>query len=211
MKWPEIALILIATCAALTRAEGQNGVESNIEAERARIAAARQVADQRMALDEAACHRKFAVNDCLSVARSQRRETLADLRRQEVALNDGQRRQAAAMRQERMDNKAFAASTPRGSVDSARTDRAQPTRSGDKSRIEERAGKERPDSKRAVPLETETAEVSRASLSAQRAADAAKRAEQVRAKTLEAREHQARAERRSRDQGKSASPLPSPP
>jgi colicin import membrane protein len=70
---------------------------------RARIAAERKQAQARLASEEAACYRIFAVNDCLKAARARSRERLSDLRRQEVALNDAERERRAAERQRAME------------------------------------------------------------------------------------------------------------
>jgi hypothetical protein len=68
-------------------------------AQRARIGAERNQAEARLAAEEAACYKKFAVNDCLKEARSRTRERLAELRRQEIVLNDAERKRRAVERQ----------------------------------------------------------------------------------------------------------------
>ncbi|GAC1357838.1 MAG: hypothetical protein NVSMB34_12510 [Variovorax sp.] len=72
--------------------------ETAAEAERTRIAAERQKADMHFVDREKECYRKFAVNDCLLAARAVRRELLADLRRQELSLNDAERKRRSAER-----------------------------------------------------------------------------------------------------------------
>ncbi len=211
MSWREIAIILIAGYAVLARAETQKEPESGVEMERARIDAARRAVEQRMAADEADCHRKFAVNDCLSAARSQRRGALADLRRQEVALNDGQRRMAAARRQQQLDEKSAAIAIPAGSDDNTRPDRVRTERSANKAQTGEKARRDDFVPNRLEAPDANTVELNRVNSSAQRAADAARRAEQARARVVEARERQSNAEKRSSEQGKTASPLPTPP
>lgn len=62
------------------------------QAERARITKERQWAETRFTSEETACYSKFATHDCLNQARLQRRQTLADLRRQEITLNDALRK-----------------------------------------------------------------------------------------------------------------------
>jgi len=72
-----------------------------LDAQRARIAAERDVATQRYEATEKACWQRFAVNDCLQQARVQRRTALDRLRQQELAINDLERqRQADARRLE---------------------------------------------------------------------------------------------------------------
>ena len=65
-------------------------------AQRARIAAERGQAEAAFRAQEKACYAKFAVNDCLKAAKAHRRQVLADLRRQEISLNDAQRKRRAA-------------------------------------------------------------------------------------------------------------------
>jgi hypothetical protein len=65
-------------------------------AQRSRIAAERAQAEAVFREKEKACYARFAVNDCLAEAKAQRRQVLADLRRQEVTLNDAQRKRKAA-------------------------------------------------------------------------------------------------------------------
>lgn len=85
----------------------QPGVPEEPEArERARIRAARASEQERSAELERACYARFAVNDCLIEVRRARRDVLADLRRQELSLNDAQRKRRAAEQLLRSDNKA---------------------------------------------------------------------------------------------------------
>jgi colicin import membrane protein len=65
-------------------------------AQLARIAAERSQAEAAFRAQEKACYGKFAVNDCLNAAKAHRRQELADLRRQEIAINDAQRKRKAA-------------------------------------------------------------------------------------------------------------------
>jgi hypothetical protein len=74
-------------------------------AERARIAAERKQADERFAADEKACWRRFAVNDCIAEAKGRQRATLGGLRRQEIHLNDIERKRRAAERQRQIDER----------------------------------------------------------------------------------------------------------
>ncbi|HSV35974.1 MAG TPA: hypothetical protein VLI46_10485 [Ramlibacter sp.] len=74
------------------------GAQESDSAERARIGAERVRADAAFRAEEKVCYTRFAVNDCLKAAQSRKREVLADLRRQEVALNDAERRRKAGER-----------------------------------------------------------------------------------------------------------------
>jgi colicin import membrane protein len=70
--------------------------DARVKAERARIAAERKQAEDAYAAQETTCYARFAVTDCLKAAKAQRRVLLADLRRQEISLNDAQRKRQAA-------------------------------------------------------------------------------------------------------------------
>jgi colicin import membrane protein len=64
--------------------------------QRARIAAERTQAEAVFQAQEKACYGRFAVDDCLNAAKAQRRNVLADLRRQELSLNEALRKRKAA-------------------------------------------------------------------------------------------------------------------
>ena len=74
--------------------------------ERERIRQTRAVEQSQFAAQEAQCYTRFAVNDCLAEVRSRRREVLGDLRRQEISLNDAQRKRRAAEQLLRSDERA---------------------------------------------------------------------------------------------------------
>ena len=83
--------------------------QDEVKAERTRIADERGRVEARFAAEEKACYAKFGVNDCLQEARTRRREVLADLRRQEVSLNDADRRRRAAERLSEIEQRSSAA------------------------------------------------------------------------------------------------------
>jgi hypothetical protein len=64
----------------------------DMDAERARISADRARLEAGFLVEDAACYKKFAVNSCLDRVNTRRREAMADLRRQEILLNDEERR-----------------------------------------------------------------------------------------------------------------------
>ncbi len=76
-----------------------------LDAQRARIAAERDVATQRYEATEKACWQRFAVNDCLRQARTERRAVLDRLRQQELAVNDLDRRRRADERLRQLERK----------------------------------------------------------------------------------------------------------
>src|SRR5688572_19120205 len=93
MKKLFVSLVLLGPALSLRAQEA-----GEVAAEKARLAAQRAEAEHVFQAEEKACYAKFAVNDCVDAARAKRREVLAGLRKQEVALNDAERRRKAAER-----------------------------------------------------------------------------------------------------------------
>ncbi|HEY8360299.1 MAG TPA: hypothetical protein VIL30_22825 [Ramlibacter sp.] len=87
------AAVLLLALAAASPARGQD-----LDAERRRIRDERAQANATFQAEQKACYGRFAVNDCLQAARLQRNAAVADLRRQEVVLNDTERKRRAAER-----------------------------------------------------------------------------------------------------------------
>lgn len=75
-------------------------------AEHARIRRERTEALARFQARDAQCYQLFAVSDCLAEVRTERRLLLAELRRQEISLNDAKRKRRAANQLLRADEKA---------------------------------------------------------------------------------------------------------
>jgi hypothetical protein len=76
------------------------------ETEMARIKQARS--DEELRFDEltANCYRRFAVNDCLREVRVRQRKTMEDLQRQEISINEQQRKRSGAEQLKRIDEKS---------------------------------------------------------------------------------------------------------
>lgn len=68
----------------------------DLVSERARIKAERDRISAAKAQEERACQDRFAVNDCMNAAERRWRAPLADLRRQENAIRDVERRRRSA-------------------------------------------------------------------------------------------------------------------
>ena len=75
--------------------------EAWLTTERTRVTQSRAAAHQTFSEAETACWRRFAVNDCVSNARADRRKVLASLRDEELGLNlqERQRNTAAKLKQ----------------------------------------------------------------------------------------------------------------
>lgn len=82
--------------------------EPRVAAERARIKAERASAETSFHAEERACYGKFAVNDCVNAAKARRRAVVTPLQRQEIALNDAERRRKAAERSREGEERAAA-------------------------------------------------------------------------------------------------------
>lgn len=75
------------------------------KAEHERIQRERTAVQAQRQTEEAACYRRFAVEDCLRGVRARSRDALARLRTQEIELNDAERREKAAARRQSIDEK----------------------------------------------------------------------------------------------------------
>lgn len=115
-----ILVLWVAACAGAAPAWAQDSAQQQMDRERARIAAERQAADARYSQAEAACYARFAVNDCVNEAKAVRRETLADLRRQEISLNDDERLRKGAAQRQRLDERSSAENQLRAAQQRAR-------------------------------------------------------------------------------------------
>lgn len=93
-------------------AQAQPTAPLDTAAERARIEAERLREETRIANEEALCYQRFAVNDCLKAVKVRRDIVLDDLRRQEIILNDIDRKKQAADQIRQIDEKSEAHISP---------------------------------------------------------------------------------------------------
>ena len=82
---------------------------ATVAEDRKRIAEARAQADAELASQEAECQTRFAVTPCLLDAREKHRDVVDPLRRDQLTLDERERRQRAADRREHLNRKAAAA------------------------------------------------------------------------------------------------------
>ena len=80
--------------------------QTSSDTPRLRIISDRGVLEADFAVQEAACYKKFMVNDCLNEAMLKRSNGLANLRRQESLLNDAERKAKGAAQVQKIDDKA---------------------------------------------------------------------------------------------------------
>jgi hypothetical protein len=100
-------LIALAICGTAAVALAQEE-DPQVKAERERITGERNQAEAVYRAEEKACYGQFAVTDCMKAAKAKRRVVLADLRRQEVSLNDTQRKRQAAEHMRQLEERSSA-------------------------------------------------------------------------------------------------------
>lgn len=69
--------------------------QTKIDTESLRISTERSRLEAAFAVENTACYKRFLVNNCLDEVKARRRDVLADLRRQEIVLNDEARKTKA--------------------------------------------------------------------------------------------------------------------
>ena len=106
MKKTALALFLALASLPLWAQSNAASGSADLEAERSRLAAEREVIETRYAKERAACYKKFAVEDCLRESRSRRRKETDHIKRQETAINDIQRQRSGAAELQKLDQKA---------------------------------------------------------------------------------------------------------
>ncbi|MGB4117482.1 MAG: hypothetical protein WBK51_13155 [Polaromonas sp.] len=80
--------------------------QTSSDAERLRISTERSKLEAAFALEDTACYKRFLVNRCLDEVKTRQRDALADLRRQEIVLNDEARKARAAEQIQKTENKS---------------------------------------------------------------------------------------------------------
>lgn len=132
-----VALIVMASSTFSQATDTRIGtVQSiDIEGDRSRIHLERARAEARYEKENAACYARFAVTDCLAQVRARRRETLDSLRRQDVALNDVERKRKAL--------EQIARSKERSSVRQSEEDAARRLEAGEAQQEREERAKQK--------------------------------------------------------------------
>ncbi len=106
MKLPALSLCLLMLApplAAQSRAE--NMLILRETEQREWIARTREKYEAQFRAQEIACYQRFAVNDCLNDSRGTERSVKADLRRQEILINDAERKRRGARQLLRSDER----------------------------------------------------------------------------------------------------------
>jgi hypothetical protein len=206
--------LLLILMSSLSLFSGVVFAQTSNDAERLRISKERAVLEAGFNREDAACYRKFLVNNCLDEVKVRRQEAFTDLRRQEISIDDQERKARGADQLQKTEDKA---SLEKQQAEADR--RAQAMRDSD-ARIE------RERQKNADRLKLESNEKSNLETAAAKAKDAqnkqvSRTAKQVTAaeevkkyneRLEKAKERQARIARDKASQSSpSASPLPAPP
>jgi len=209
MKKPLLALFSICLCLGAGAQE-----EPGVAAQRARIAVERKEAEAAFADRQKQCYLKFAVNDCIKAAKSQRREKLADLRRQEISLNDAQRKRKAAERSGALEERS---SPEKQDAEAQRRAKAAAQEADRKARAAEkatrRAAEEVPAAKPGERRkDAEEAARNKAEAQERKASEAASNAIRYRQRLSDAQAHKEAVEKQLSDRKEPpARPLPVPP
>lgn len=106
-----LGLSSMTTSTALAQTPITTG-DTDLDAERARLADERKTIDTNYDRDRAACYKKFAVEGCLQDSRERRRTATDDLHRQEAAINDIERKRRGAAEIDKLDKAAADARSP---------------------------------------------------------------------------------------------------
>ena len=96
-----VAFGLLTACCGLH-------AQTSSDAERLRISTERAQLEAAFTLEDTACYKRFLVNNCLDEVKVRRRDALADLRRQEIVLNDEARKAKAAEQLQKAEDKSSA-------------------------------------------------------------------------------------------------------
>lgn len=185
MKRCTAAVLLVLSAVGAAQAQDVDAERRRIRDDRAQVDAAFDAAQQ-------ACYRRFAVNDCLDAARRQRNAAVADLRRQEVLLNDTERKRRAAQRLREIDERK--AEQPAGRTDRVAQPRPAPVP------VEESAPRGKPRAQAAFEGPKPDA------------GEAARNRQAFEARRRQAEAHKAQVLERNAQRGKPPAPdLPAPP
>ena len=213
MKKLFLSLLVSAISFAASGQTGDELVSAATDRERVRINAERLALETKFDAEEATCYTKFFVNSCLNAIKPRRREAMTDLRRQEIALDEGQRKQKAADQIRKIDEK----SSPE--VQQQAAERRAQALDDQRSRVEraQKKADERIDLKQNEALRAADAvnkmkgSQERAQARVDKQAAIAEEVQKYKEKQQEVMERKANREKKQREQTKpAAQPLPAP-
>ena len=111
-SWAVALSLATAVVPLAAQTEAERELELREAQQREWIAQTRAQYGAQFRAQEIACYQRFAVNDCLNESRRTEREVLADLRRQEILINDAQRKRRAAGQLLRADERLHGVGRP---------------------------------------------------------------------------------------------------
>lgn len=156
-----------------TVASAQTGAPAaGSDAERARIGLERSRLEAGFLAEDVACYQRFAVNSCLDEVNERRRAAMADLRRQEILLNEAERKRKGAEQMRKTEEKA--------SVENQQADAERRAKAEADYQLRVEQAKEKQDSRtRARDAEKSNIEARAARLEANRQKNEARKARQA--------------------------------
>ncbi|CAN5724852.1 hypothetical protein BH11PSE7_BH11PSE7_04210 [soil metagenome] len=209
-----ITSALLLCCVAAQAQQSVDAGQSQVQLERARIASERAAVDARYLAEEKACYKKFSVNDCLNEARGRQRESLADLRRQDLSLNDAERKRRAADEMRKLEEKASPQKQDEAAARRARSLNDQRVREDKAAKKEDTAAENEANAKSRVKaqLDKQKNVADKAASRASKAALAPQEAAKHDQKIKDAEERRERVEKKRRERTKPlGNPLPTIP
>lgn len=130
-------LALSGLANAQTLADGQ---QAGLDQRRASLSEERARLEAGFALEDAACRDRFALNSCLEKVNAKRRVVMAELRRQEISLNDEERKNRTQAQLRKIEEKSSPESLQDAAQQRAKAAHAYRLRvERDKSKLVERA------------------------------------------------------------------------
>ena len=198
--------------AAMAQSPAQE--KTNNALERSKIAAERARLEAGFLAEETVCKSRFAVNACLQEIRSRRNEAMADLRRQDILINEADRKVRAADQIQKSEDKT---NLERQQQRAEQEKKAQQETERRSDRNEQR-GQSQAKSAADASANVEAAQT-RQKNSQSKAEEAKTRHEQAASKVLDAKvrsekaaQNQAERDKRLKDKSSSTrKPLPAPP
>jgi len=103
MKKVFFPLLLVFSAMGVLAQTDKSAGGLDVSVERARIASERAALDRTVAAERAACYQKFVIQSCLDESQERRRGQMDHLKRQEVQLNDAERKRRGAVELQRLD------------------------------------------------------------------------------------------------------------
>ena len=98
--------LLFGLLASLLLSSATVLAQTSNDVERLRISSERAAFEAGFNLEDSACYQKFLVNNCLDEVKIRRRDAMADLRRQEISINDQERKARGAEQVQKTEDKA---------------------------------------------------------------------------------------------------------